>query len=183
MPAGAFAQPSQEEFWADHHYLYRFSVTQGNQGMVAGGYEISTGYDIPGAGSWSIVILSPDGNRLVRQYFDPTPPTTSVMMKYQPNGTTAHIIDPQGATVSTIDLAGSRICDDDGVCEGQYGEITSNCPFDCGAYIPQEQTATIVESGGIGKRMGAILIGLALAATGILMIRGVSMLLDRRHHA
>ncbi|HXK36221.1 MAG TPA: hypothetical protein VJ553_01425 [Candidatus Paceibacterota bacterium] len=183
VPVGAFAQVTEEEFWANHNFLYQFTFTQQGESPIVGRYELTTGDEPRGVGSWSVIILGPRDQSVAHQYFDLSGTATNVPVRYQPNGTAAQVIDPQGALILTIDLQGSRVCDEDNVCESQYGEMSSNCPVDCGSYAAVQQTASIAAGGSIGKRIGAALMGLALAATGILIIRGVSLLLDRRHGA
>ena len=183
VPTGVFAQPTEEEFWAEQDFLYQFTFVQQAGTLVNSGYELTTGDEPIGTGAWSIVIHGPRNQTVARQYFDVADATTTVLVRYQPNGTSAEVLNPQGVSVLTMDMAGSRICDEDSVCESQYGEVSSNCPVDCGAPNAAAQTATIATSSGTGRRIGAILIGLALAVTGVLIVRGAGALLDRRHGA
>jgi hypothetical protein len=177
LPLGALAQVSEQEFWAEHRFLYQFNVTR-QGGEIVAGYEQTTGDEPVGSGPWQLVVLGPHSQPVAWQSFNLADDMASILVRYQPNGTLAQVLDPQGSIVATINLAGSRVCDEDGACESQYGEVPNNCPADCGSAYVQ---AAIVPQTAVGKRVGAILMGLALAATGLLLLRGMSGLLDRRY--
>lgn len=180
LPTLAFAQVSEEEFWANHTFLYRFVIAAD---ASTGSYTLSTGDVAIGSGPWELVVLGATGQEMTRQSFTVGDGPTTVPVRYQPNGTTALVQNPAGERVLTIDLQGSRICNEDGICDAQYGEVSSNCPIDCGTYQEVGPTASITQQSGFGQKIGLVLMSLSLAATGILLIRGVSMLLDRRHGA
>jgi hypothetical protein len=180
-PGRAGAQVTEQEFWASQQFLYRFTFTH-QAGAVTGGYELTTGDEPSGAGSWNIVIAGPNGQPVRRQLFDFSGGAATVLVRYQPSGTSARVLDPQGTTALTLDLSFSRVCNENGVCDAQYGEVSTNCPADCGVG-PAQQAAAIGQGSGIGKRLGAVLMGLAIAATAALLMQGVRGLVDRRHRA
>ncbi|HLE57212.1 MAG TPA: hypothetical protein VJB15_09025, partial [Rhodothermia bacterium] len=121
----ARAQTSEESFWSKNRFLYRFEFVE-RAGVVEhlGIYEITSG-DIPvGSGGWIVSILGPQGIEISRQAFDLSSGRAVVSVGYQPSGTAARVLNPLGTVVATISLEGSRICNQDGYCDGDAGEVS-----------------------------------------------------------
>lgn len=65
--------------------------------------------------------------------FSPEPGKVTIEAPYFPNAQTALFYNLQDQLVLTLDLApGGPVCNEDGVCQSEYGESSENCPADCG---------------------------------------------------
>lgn len=88
--------------------------------------------------SYSGKIISIKNSPLATVYFSPTSLVSGTSGKlsleapYFPNAKTAIFYDALGKELLTIDLAPSGpLCNEDGVCNANFGEDNQNCPADC----------------------------------------------------
>ncbi len=166
-------------------YLYDFHLSYANGHLVQDGiYTLSTG-DAPAfpTGPWTVTILDSRVRTLWTQSIDPAGLNATggeLLMKYYDSGTMARFSGPGGASLD-IDLRGSRVCDDNGVCGTQYGESADNCPGDCGSVAQEDvQGAAIANGAGLAGTLGAWMLRLSFAAAGLLLVAGASVMLDNR---
>lgn len=176
---------SYEESWK---FLYEFSLSW-NQGALsfAQPYGISTGDpSVLSPGDWSLSILDRSGHSLRRYYFDPAGMAPSgVFTLYVPTegrGVAAQILNGSGAVIQTADISGSSQCNDNGACEQQAGERSSNCPTDCGALAATANsgTAAIAPQLSVGARVGSVLLRVSLGVVGLMLLAGTARMLDSR---
>ncbi|HUO75607.1 MAG TPA: hypothetical protein VMU12_01665 [Candidatus Paceibacterota bacterium] len=174
MPLCAHADSlSYDEAWVFHYaisFSYNGSTTTGSDYSIIGGDAM-----LPNPGAWTIEVDDAAGSALSRTQFEPSVGAQTVEVPYQNRGFSARIVDDRGTTQSIIDLSGSRVCNDDGVCNADLGENTDNCPTDCGAVNANRQAAIANQSSGLPG-------GLLLVLADILVI-GLVLVVDRRRRA
>jgi hypothetical protein len=176
---------SYEDSWK---FLYKFPLSwQDGRLAFTGSYRISTGDpSVLAPGDWSLEILDGSGSSLQRYYFDPAGMASagliSLSVPTEGRGVTAQIRDGAGSVLDTEDIAGSRQCNDDGVCEQLAGERNSNCPTDCGsvAAVAGTQTAAIAQQSSLGEKAGAILLRVSFGMVGLMLLVGTARMLDSR---
>ncbi len=181
-----------EDAWA---FLYEFSFhwQDGRVTQVAP-YHLTTG-DTPAiaVGPWSLAVFSESGQRLKEYSFDPAILSVNgdftVIVPIEYRGASARVLDPRGSVVLAIDLRESRICHDDGICNADAGEERANCPTDCGAVAedalqdPSMRAATIGVQMSYSQRLGGVLMRLSAAAAGVLLMVGMTQMLDKRRRS
>lgn len=153
-----------QEAWIFH---YEFALS--GQYHIVGGPAV-----LPAPGTWKIEILSQAGDVLSTTQFQPGGATQTIQVPYQDRGYNARIVDARGATQLLIGLAGSRTCDDNGVCNADQGENADNCPTDCG-------TGQVAQQAAIGHQ-SALPGGMLLVLADILIL-GVVVAVDRRRRS
>jgi hypothetical protein len=95
---------------------------------------VSPAYVAPPAGRWMAVVRSQRGVPLDTVTFDPTVyrgRQFDMIVRGCTRAATVAIVNPEGRDVTTVDVTGSRVCNDDGHCSTDTGESTKNCPTDC----------------------------------------------------
>ncbi len=189
MPLLAYAESlSYDEAYGN--YLYQFHLSVSGTTLTSNEiYDILTG-DVPAIprGDWSVMVTNSRGEKLYSQFFDAAKLAAQggdFTIPYQNSGTEAIFKNSTGVTALSIDLTGSRVCDDNGVCYADAGENSYNCPGDCGAIAAQPalQVATVGAQIPLSSRIGEVVMKLAFGVAGILIITGVAQSLDRRRRA
>lgn len=183
-PAGADVI-SYREAWA---FLYDFSLSwDGGILAPAGRYELTTG-DAPVllTGGWTLTIIDGKGRILAEHEFSPAAIATNgdihLLVPYFDSGSAAVFSNGSGYAF-TIDVRGSRVCNDNDTCEPYYGENRDTCPTDCGPVAlanKQERAASIGQQIPIGRQLGLWVLRLALGAAGVILLVGVVRMLDSR---
>jgi hypothetical protein len=187
LPTAARADSiSYAEAWA---FLYDFPFTYQNGTLSAvGGYGITSGDGsvLPG-GDWALTITDGRGGVLAVHRFDPTALANNtpfhIVVPAFFDGTEASVRDPFGRVVVNIDLRGSRVCDDNGVCSSSVGEDINTCPIDCGGSAAVEQnklTAAVADQASIPAALGLWLVRISAGLTGALLLMGCVWMLDSR---
>jgi len=167
-----------KEAWVFH---YRFTLTD-TTGKMTGSYAIDGGdATLPVPGTSRIVIVAQKGDVLSTTPFEPVTGTQTVQVPYEDRVFWAQIIDASGTVQLNIGLAGSRTCDDNGVCDADQGENSDNCPTDCGLSAQAGAPATTTQTAAISTQ-GGISGGLLLVVADIAVI-GLVLLVDRRRRA
>lgn len=189
VPTVVRADPvlSDQEAWA---YLYEFTYTWDGAALSpTEPYRISSGdKTVLAAGAWSLDILDGQRNRITRYSFDPgtlaRDGVVSLKVPVEGRGAYAEVRNAEDASVNTMSIMASRVCDDDGVCEKEAGEADWICPTDCGPAVASGDssvtTATIGAQVPIGARVGSLLLRLSLAAAGVVLLVGTARMLDSR---
>ena len=176
---------SPEEAWA---FLYQFPLQYTN-GRIAQSapYQIATG-DAPviAVGAWKLVLMSESGEVLHQYFFDPKAiPPEGLIVPMEDRGAQARIVDGVGKNVLSIDVRGSRVCDDSGTCEADAGETSLNCATDCGAVASDVadtslQSATITDQMSGAEILGQALLRLSAGVAGLMLLAGIASMLDNR---
>ena len=167
----------------EQQYLfeYVFKLSWHNGVPVQDGlYDITTG-DLtpPPPGTWRMDMISGKGEILASYPFVPSlSGTQSVTIPYDPRGYGVHIYNDRGADVLTIDISGSRVCNDNGVCDSDAGEDSLSCPTDCGLTAQADAPAVPNQQAAIASQ-GGIPGGLLLVVADIVII-GLVLLVDKR---
>lgn len=188
-PSARADEVSYEDSWK---FLYEFQLTwQDGRVTQAGSYHITTG-EMTGFvdGAWSLVIQNGEGQAIGRYSFDPVRMAQNGMLTLrvptEGSGATAVVLDSNGIGTAYFDIRGSRVCNDNGVCEGVAGERGANCPSDCGTTsrtAVSAQTASIGDQVFSGAWLGALLLRLSLGAAGLLLLAGLVRVMDSRPRA
>ena len=164
---------SYSEAWVFH---YAVSFSYNGLTMTGGDYSIVGGdATLPNPGAWTIEVDAAGGDALSQTQFQPVRGSQTVEVPYQSRGTSARIVDSRGTTQLIVDLSGSRVCDDNGVCNADLGENADTCPTDCGTANANQQAAIADQSSGLPG-------GLLLVLADVLVI-GLVLVVDRRRRA
>ncbi|MCC6934533.1 MAG: hypothetical protein IT406_02505 [Candidatus Yanofskybacteria bacterium] len=164
-------------------FLYAFHLRwAGGVPTWAESYELTTGGQVtPEPGAWRLRIIASNGTVLeeypVNQQQDGK---EDMILAYTGRGARAVLLDAQGVSRLEVDLSGSQVCNDDGVCDGQYGEDGRNCPVDCAGSVG---SATISEQGSFGRQVGAWMMRVSFALVGVLLLGAALRTLDSRRRA
>lgn len=130
----------------DHGYLsssYRFYLYFDN-GALSSNKDFTFAYDVVPVpptnikGDYRVEIADILGRVVTVTYFDPIAARVAgqefidVYAPYRPDGKEAVFYDHTDAVKLRISVRESSFCDDDAVCESEYGEDGNSCPHDCG---------------------------------------------------
>lgn len=63
--------------------------------------------------------------------FNPTTGKLSVQAPYFSDASKVNFYNNNGQLLLTLNVSGSSVCNDNGVCESSVGENSTNCPNDC----------------------------------------------------
>ncbi|MCC6404812.1 MAG: hypothetical protein IT405_00260 [Candidatus Yanofskybacteria bacterium] len=180
---GGWAVGAHADESTPQEFLYAFHIRWAS-GVPswAQTYELTTGAQAtPTAGAWALRVLSSGGAVLEEYALAPVRQgTMDVVIPYASRGFRAEVRDAAGALRLEADLSGSRVCNDDAVCDAQYGEDGDNCPTDCAATAGSAATAAIAPQIPVSSLLGAWLMRLSMAATAILLLGAAVRALDSR---
>lgn len=180
-----------ENFRADDArdwYLYVFHLAYSRSAVTeTAHYSISTG-DAPAfpEGAWKVAVLNSRNAIIYSQMVDPAALAQhngDLAIPYNNSGTTVVFTNASGGTPLSIDLSGSRVCDDNGSCDSPYGENAHTCPGDCGSISyssPPVGTAAIAQQEASGRSVGQLVMQLSFAAAGLILLMGMVRMLDSR---
>ena len=116
-------------------FTYSFNLYFDNGKLVAD-RDAEFSYDIlpeefPGSsGAFKLEIIDLL-DRSTTVNFEPQQGKMKVLAPYKADGKEAKFYDASGTLLLTLAVNESSFCDDDGVCEENYGENYLNCSHDC----------------------------------------------------
>lgn len=187
LPAGVLAEEPDGKTW---NFRYRFDLRwQDGELSLPQRYHITTG-EVPALpyGEWTLRVLNSLNETITQHAFSPEllddGGDVVVIIPAEDSGTTAQFINGEGVAVLVVNLTGSRVCNDNTVCEADVGERLENCPRDCGAVAVRArdmQSAAIAPQLSVGVRLGEIASRLGYAAVGMLLLFGAARMLDSRN--
>jgi hypothetical protein len=162
---------------------YEFTATVNPDDSVEADYY--TNYAqiaVPAGTGWSARVVRESGALLSSYDFNPQQMANGAQsfvlsIPYFPNAADVQFVRPDGSLATTVSTRQSRVCDENRVCDGQSGEDTKNCPFDCGApYVPR--TAAISDAAGTSGRIGSIAVRVLAALAGLGVLALIVRMLD-----
>ncbi len=154
-------------------FFYRFTFQWNDSTPLAQGYSITTAdTNPPATGSWRLQLFDRQGSMLAA--FSVQPGDRVVTVPYTGSGYRAVLLDDHGAVRLTEDVSGSSVCNENNVCDSQYGENATNCPSDCGAANQQAAVGNQFIAS-----VGMLLWAGGLAVAGMLVLLAVRSSMDK----
>lgn len=148
-------------------------------------YNLTTADMFPPVwGDWRIAVVGVDGTVRSSAKFNPRASGAAfdVTLAKPGDGTAVVVTNERGVEALRIDTRDSRVCDGNGVCDGERGESSENCPGDCGAPLAerpaQQQTAAITDT--LSERAGGVMVRIAYAGVAALLLFAIAATLDIR---